>query len=233
MRYNNVWNVFEYVLLLIYIGVGNPDGQIFILTTNFVDQLDDALIRSGRVDLHIQFPMATDEQLKDIFLLFYPDHEKESNEFVSVIRNNFEKGLSMASVQQHFIQTMFQPAKDVIDAVKDLGKRLDVVAELNEKTIVEEEDDDEDEKDENKDEEMTKDNVIEGLKESFKQLEELTKNNEEFGKLLESFVKSYNDECKKASKDKDKEKDDTKDEQDDKDDDKEKEKEKEKVESSS
>ena len=33
-------------------GIGHPRGQLFILTTNFRDQLDQALIRNGRVDLH-------------------------------------------------------------------------------------------------------------------------------------------------------------------------------------
>eukprot|EP00488_Nonionellina_sp_1-RS-2012_P001609 TRINITY_DN2620_c0_g1_i1.p1 TRINITY_DN2620_c0_g1~~TRINITY_DN2620_c0_g1_i1.p1 ORF type:complete len:160 (-),score=45.83 TRINITY_DN2620_c0_g1_i1:30-509(-) len=48
-------------------GVGNPDGQIFVMTTNYVDRLDSALVRSGRVDLHIEFPLGTDEQLKKMF----------------------------------------------------------------------------------------------------------------------------------------------------------------------
>ncbi|ETO13234.1 hypothetical protein RFI_24136 [Reticulomyxa filosa] len=84
-------------------GVGNPDGQIFIvccfifiialiqcyLTTNFVDQLDDALIRSGRVDVHVQFPMATDEQLERMFLLFYPDDKTLAQEFTKSVRQHF------------------------------------------------------------------------------------------------------------------------------------------------
>merc|ERR1712113_777885 len=84
-------------------GVGNPDGQIFIMTTNYVDRLDSALIRSGRVDLHIEFPLATDEQLAN----------------------------------------MFVEPKSVIDKVKDLGGRLDVVSQFDKSKAKEEEEKDE------------------------------------------------------------------------------------------
>eukprot|EP01084_Bolivina_argentea_P039359 72735_1 len=115
-------------------GVGNPDGQIFIMTTNFVDRLDNALIRSGRVDLHIEFPLATDEQLNKMFLLFYPKSENLSQIFCNEIRKHFVKGISMAAVQQHFIQNMFVEPKIVIDKVKELGDRLDVVTKFDQET---------------------------------------------------------------------------------------------------
>merc|ERR1712233_61909 len=73
-------------------GVGNPDGQIFIMTTNYVDRLDTALIRSGRVDIHCQFPLATDEQLRKMFLLFYPESVDNASLFVRQIRKYFTDG---------------------------------------------------------------------------------------------------------------------------------------------
>jgi len=112
-------------------GVGNPDGQIFIMTTNFVDRLDDALIRSGRVDLHIEFPLATNEQLKKMFLLFYPDSKDGATTFVQQIRKYFKEGVSMAAVQQHFIQNMFLDEEVLIERVQNLGARLDVVSEFD------------------------------------------------------------------------------------------------------
>merc|ERR1712141_795959 len=109
-------------------GVGNPDGQIFIMTTNYVDRLDSALIRSGRVDLHIEFPLATDEQLRKMFLLFYPESVDNASLFVRQIRKYFKNGISMAAVQQHFIQNMFVEDKLILERVQDLGGRLDVVS---------------------------------------------------------------------------------------------------------
>jgi len=119
-------------------GVGNPDGQIFILTTNFVERLDDALIRSGRVDLHIEFPMSTDEQLTNMFLLFFPLHKDLAKQFCDSIKKHFPQGISMAAVQQHFISNMFKEPKEIVAAVADLGNRLDVVQQLNAQTILKE-----------------------------------------------------------------------------------------------
>merc|ERR1719203_2615425 len=129
-------------------GVGNPDGQIFIMTTNYVDRLDSALIRSGRVDLHIEFPLATDEQLSKMFLLFYPDNKELGPMFCEKIRDNFKNGISMAAVQQHFIQNMFVEPKTVIERVKDLGDRLDVVSQFDKSKAKEVEDEDTKEKEE-------------------------------------------------------------------------------------
>jgi chaperone BCS1 len=112
-------------------GVGNPDGQIFIMTTNYIDRLDSALIRSVRVDLHIEFPLALDEQLRNMFLLFYPNEHECSNEFVAEIRNHFKDGISMSAVQQHFIINMKAPPKVVVANVKFLGERLDVVTQYD------------------------------------------------------------------------------------------------------
>merc|ERR1719399_1312514 len=52
-------------------GVGGCSGQIFVLTTNHRERLDPALIRNGRVDLHVEFKDATAEQMRGLFLQFY------------------------------------------------------------------------------------------------------------------------------------------------------------------
>jgi len=52
--------------------VGNHDGLVFVLTTNFKDQLDDALIRDGRVDMRVHFDYCTPEQMEKLFDNFYP-----------------------------------------------------------------------------------------------------------------------------------------------------------------
>jgi chaperone BCS1 len=53
-------------------GVGNHNGLVFVLTTNFKDQLDAALIRDGRVDLRVRFDYCTPEQMEKLFDNFYP-----------------------------------------------------------------------------------------------------------------------------------------------------------------
>merc|ERR1719382_2259988 len=53
-------------------GVGNHNGLVFVLTTNFKEQLDRALIRDGRVDLHVRFDYCTPDQMEKLFDNFYP-----------------------------------------------------------------------------------------------------------------------------------------------------------------
>jgi len=51
-------------------GLTNIDGHIFVLTTNFVEKLDPALIRDGRVDFRVEFPNASREQMVQMFFEF-------------------------------------------------------------------------------------------------------------------------------------------------------------------
>merc|ERR1712083_3869 len=129
-----------------------------IMTTNYVDRMGSALIRSGRVDLHVEFPLATDVQLAKMFLLFYPESKEMAQLFCDQIRANFVNGISMAAVQQHFIQNMFVEPKNVIDRVKDLGGRLDVVSQFDKSKTKKEEADEK--KEEKKDEDEKQKEVV-------------------------------------------------------------------------
>mmetsp|Transcript_2087 Transcript_2087/g.6280 ORF Transcript_2087/g.6280 Transcript_2087/m.6280 type:complete len:501 (+) Transcript_2087:93-1595(+) len=86
-------------------GVGRANGQIFILTTNYRDRLDSALIRNGRIDVHVEFTNAGDEQIREMFGRFYPgDTEDSANEFVAGLRAALDgRGVSMAALQHFFI----------------------------------------------------------------------------------------------------------------------------------
>merc|ERR1711988_1752631 len=53
-------------------------GLVFVLTTNFKDQLDTALIRDGRVDLRIRFDYCTPEQMERMFENFYATSAADS-----------------------------------------------------------------------------------------------------------------------------------------------------------
>jgi len=60
-------------------GVGNHEGLIFVLTTNFKEQLDAALIRDGRVDYRLRFDHCTPEQMEMMFDNFYPQCKKQAD----------------------------------------------------------------------------------------------------------------------------------------------------------
>ncbi|KAF7332904.1 p-loop containing nucleoside triphosphate hydrolase protein [Mycena venus] len=61
-------------LLNVLDSVASEEGRLTFATTNHIEQLDPALIRPGRMDLKIQYGLATYEQLEQMFDRFYPYH---------------------------------------------------------------------------------------------------------------------------------------------------------------
>jgi chaperone BCS1 len=58
-------------LLNIIDGAASHEGRVLIMTTNYPEKLDSALIRPGRVDLQIKFTLATHDQIRAIFTRMY------------------------------------------------------------------------------------------------------------------------------------------------------------------
>jgi len=55
-------------------GVASHEGRVLVMTSNFPDKLDDALIRPGRIDMRIDFTNATRSQMGELFTCMYsPD----------------------------------------------------------------------------------------------------------------------------------------------------------------
>lgn len=57
-------------------GFNNQEGVILVMTTNYPDKLDEALLRSGRIDLNIELTYLDKYQAKNIYLSFF-DNEKQ------------------------------------------------------------------------------------------------------------------------------------------------------------
>jgi AAA+ superfamily predicted ATPase len=57
-------------------GVLENYGRILIITTNYPEKLDSALIRPGRIDLKINFTKCTNKMIHDIINNFYDNEEK-------------------------------------------------------------------------------------------------------------------------------------------------------------
>lgn len=54
-------------------GVRSQEGQIMFMTTNHKERLDPALLRPGRADVHVRLDLASEKQIKELFLRFFPD----------------------------------------------------------------------------------------------------------------------------------------------------------------
>ncbi|KIW25034.1 uncharacterized protein PV07_10707 [Cladophialophora immunda] len=54
-------------------GVAAPEGHVLIMTTNKPNELDDALVRAGRISVRVGFRNASKRQAEEIFLRMYLD----------------------------------------------------------------------------------------------------------------------------------------------------------------
>lgn len=50
------------------------DGRVVVLTTNHPEKLDPAIVRPGRIDLHLHFDVCNDEMIVHFYNLFFPDY---------------------------------------------------------------------------------------------------------------------------------------------------------------
>lgn len=62
-------------------GVASHEGRVLVMTTNFPNQLDEALIRPGRIDMKVAFTNATKSQIRELFIRMYsPDGTKPTKQ---------------------------------------------------------------------------------------------------------------------------------------------------------
>jgi len=106
-------------------GVGPPLAQIFILTTNHRERLDPALIRNGRVDLHVQFTPATTQQMGSIFLAYYPGEKALATEFSTKLQGLLgDEHVSMAAMQHFFISNRKSTVEEAVGNVEQIPENL-------------------------------------------------------------------------------------------------------------
>ncbi len=117
-------------------GIGSPNGQIFVLTTNLRENLDHALIRNGRVDLHIEFNYAVEEQMEQMWKNFYPDAHHLANDFSIAVMNALkERNLQITtSTLQHFFITEMDATAE--EALKDVPAIVEEILQNNSKSML-------------------------------------------------------------------------------------------------
>ena len=83
-------------------GVRSQEGRILFMSTNHMEKLDPALLRPGRADVHVKLDYASQDQIKRMFVRFYPDSKEDLVEkFLNLVPEN---KLSMAKLQGHFLR---------------------------------------------------------------------------------------------------------------------------------
>nr|CAB3225300.1 mitochondrial chaperone BCS1-like [Phallusia mammillata] len=97
-------------------GVVSSDGRIVFMTTNYIERLDKALLRPGRVDVKEYITYASSCQAYEAFKHFYPETSEEyAQNFAENIKlSNSE--ISMAQIQAHLMLYRFDPESAVKNA---------------------------------------------------------------------------------------------------------------------
>src|SRR5450432_3187400 len=62
-------------LLNVIDGVASQEGQVLIMTTNYIERLDEALIRPSRADRKVEFRLADEEMITQLFYVVFKHSE--------------------------------------------------------------------------------------------------------------------------------------------------------------
>ena len=92
-------------------GMGRKDKLITFMTTNFKEQLDDALIRPGRIDYKLEFTYATQYQISKMFDLFIKNDENK-NKFLNHVKN---KKITTCILQKFFFE--YREEHNIMDKI--------------------------------------------------------------------------------------------------------------------
>jgi SpoVK/Ycf46/Vps4 family AAA+-type ATPase len=101
-------------------GFNNPEGLIVIMTTNFPDKLDEALLRCGRIDLDIELTHLDKYQARNMFLSFFNNEEHFEMMWENIQKYSIEPST--------LIQFLFSNR-----AEQDITKKFDAFYKLIEK----------------------------------------------------------------------------------------------------
>lgn len=102
-------------------GVASTEARIVFMTTNYLERLDPALIRPGRVDMKEFVGYCTRFQLEQMFKRFYPGQNaaKNATEFADQVLQ-LNRNVSPAQIQGYFLIHKSSSQQTVIDCVKDI-----------------------------------------------------------------------------------------------------------------
>jgi len=124
-------------------GVDCANGQIIFITTNFREKLDSALIRPGRVDLHVHFPWSTKFQMEEYFRQYYPEADNKlavsfASKLTSMLRQD-NQNVSTSSLQHFFVTNRNHNAEVILSRVYEILEEMKTREEEEEKENAEKE----------------------------------------------------------------------------------------------
>lgn len=100
-------------------GFGRKDGMVVFMTTNNYKKLGDVLNRPGRIDYVLSFTEASEAQIKEMFLKFFPQQESSFKNLYQIISG---KHVSMALMQKFFFDN--RKCDNIIDKKGELRELI-------------------------------------------------------------------------------------------------------------
>lgn len=102
-------------------GIARRHGLLTFMTTNYLDRLDSALIRPGRVDYRVHFDSISDDQIHAMFAELAPNQSANSKDFIKRIRP-YRAELTPAVLQQFLFmhKTTEGSILDHIDDIREI-----------------------------------------------------------------------------------------------------------------
>jgi len=97
-------------LLEVLDGVMEMEGRMLIITTNYPEKLDKALIRPGRIDLKVKYNKCTSQSLLEMYQHYF---NKESTENLKAATQLPDMEWTPAEATQVFLNNMFTPEKSL------------------------------------------------------------------------------------------------------------------------
>ena len=104
-------------ILNIFDGGVEVPGRIIVMLSNYWERLDPALIRPGRIDIHMKLGLCTREDLAELFCIYY-DAELPSEDFEGLPH----LVISPAEASDVFISNRSRPVLDIPSIVSDLNE---------------------------------------------------------------------------------------------------------------
>lgn len=95
-------------------GVASGEERIVFLTTNFVERLDEALIRPGRVDMTVRLGNATEYQMEQLWDRFYAEFDADGSGRKRFMAKVAQLGL-VDAVSTAALQGLFLYNKDDVE----------------------------------------------------------------------------------------------------------------------
>ena len=109
-------------------GVGAHEGHLVIMTTNYKNKLDPALLRPGRCDVQVHLPLATRHQIQCMFRAAFPAAKDDDEaRFLALVRANKYSPATLAEFlmrvrgdMETALDSRKLPSQDKVTWMKDI-----------------------------------------------------------------------------------------------------------------